>query len=81
MIDLRITKLVIVLDVELEDECCTQELADTYSQVLYTVDEALVGDLVLYEYEEGIETFNELLDEIKSDFEYGDYRDFGKIVK
>lgn len=78
---MRRTKLVVVVDAEIEDGNCTQDLADLYNQALSTVDETFVHNIVLYEHEESKETFNSLMDEIKMDFEYGNYRDFGKTVK
>ncbi|MDR6779452.1 hypothetical protein J2W98_003732 [Paenibacillus peoriae] len=78
---MRKTKLIVVVDVEIEDGNCSQDLADIYHQALNTVNETFVYDFVLYEHEEDKETFNELLDEIKTDFQYGDFREFGKIVK
>lgn len=70
-----------VVDVEIEDGNCTQDLADLYHQALNTVDETSVKDFVLYEHEEDRETFNCLMDDIKMDFEYGNFRDFGKMLK
>lgn len=70
---MRRTKLVVVVDAEIEDETSTQDLADLYSQALQTVDDNIVHNLVLYEHETYKETFNALLDEVRFDFEYGDY--------
>jgi hypothetical protein len=78
---MRRTKLVIVVDAEIEDGDNDQDLADLFDQALSTVDETFINDIVLYEYKEDEETFNELLDEIKIDFQYGDFREFGKMMK
>lgn len=78
---MRRTKLVVVVDAEIEDGNCTQDLADLYHQALNTVDESFVHDFVLYEHKENEETFNGLMDDIKMDFEYGSFRNFGKTVK
>lgn len=78
---MRRRKLVVVVDVEIEDGNCTQDLADLYSQALNTVNETFVQDLALYEHEDEKETFNSLMDDIKMDFEYGSFRDFGKTMK
>lgn len=73
---MRRTKLIVVIDVEIEDETSTQDMADLYSQALQTVDDNIVHNLVLYEHKENEETFSCLLDEIGSDFRHGDYRDW-----
>ncbi|MHB0943341.1 hypothetical protein ACYCSU_16965 [Paenibacillus sp. ALE1] len=54
---MRRAKVVVVLDVEIEDGNCTQDLADLYHQALNTVDDTFVHDFVLYEHEEDQETF------------------------
>lgn len=73
---MRRTKLVIVVDAEIEETTDAQVLADVYRQALGTVDETIVHDFVLYEHDKEEVTFNELMDVLKFDFQYGDFRHF-----
>ena len=78
---MRRSKLVLIADVEIEDGKDAQDLADLYHQALNTVNETIVCDFILFEHNKNEESLNEFLDELKLEFEYGDLRDFGQMIK